>query len=135
MFTHKCFIRKINQDIIEKLRMIGYEVVKPLITTSELKKVILCDNGFCYEYGFYPSDAIDCGENEDLFFAIASLQDDTDSDQWFVYPENDTWFICDYYDIDAERNAPSTRNSCQAAWFYKSHKASLEELIEKFKNK
>ena len=43
--------------------------------------------------------------------------------------------LCDYYDIEAERNAPSTRNSCQAAWFYKSHKASLEELIEKFKNK
>lgn len=133
MFTQKCYIRKVSDDIIHKLEMIGYEVVRPMITTSEVKKVILCDGGKCYEYGFYPKDAIDCGDNEELFLAIAALQDDCDSDQWFVYYPNDIWFICDYYDIEAERHAPSTQNSCQAAWFYDSHKATVEELMEKFK--
>lgn len=30
---------------------------------------------------------IDCGTNENLFLALAALQDDTDNEQWFVYPK------------------------------------------------
>lgn len=34
---------------------------------------------------FTSTGYIDCGTNVDLFFALAALRDDTDTEQWFVY--------------------------------------------------
>ena len=76
---------------------------------------------------------INCEENEDLFLAIAALRDDTDDSQWFVYPPENIWFICDDDDINYARE--NIRESVQAAWFHCSHKATVEELIEHFKEK
>lgn len=38
----------------------------------------------------------DCGENEELFYALAFLRDDNDSDQfqWFIMP-NGEWRLCE----------------------------------------
>ena len=76
---------------------------------------------------------IDCGTNESLFLAITALRDDTDDSQWFVYPPENIWFICDDDDINYARE--NIRESVQAAWFHCSHKATVEELIEHFKGK
>ena len=76
---------------------------------------------------------IDCGTNEELFLAIATLRDDTDDSQWFVYPPENIWFICDDDDINYARE--NIKDSVQAAWFHCSHKATVEELIEHFKEK
>lgn len=76
---------------------------------------------------------IDCGTNEELFLAIAALRDDTDDSQWFVYPPENIWFICDDDDINYARE--NIKDSVQAAWFHCSHKATVEELIEHFKGK
>lgn len=35
-------------------------------------------------------DVFDCGTNEDLFFALAVMRDDTDIHQWFIY-DNRSW--------------------------------------------
>lgn len=78
------------------------------------------------------TNAINCGTNENLFLAIAALRDDTDDSQWFVYPPENTWFICDDDDINYARE--NIRDSVQAAWFHCSHKATVEELIEHFKS-
>ena len=46
---------------------------------------------------------IDCGDNEELFLALAALRNDTDINQWFIYNSMDCiieklrtidWFIC-----------------------------------------
>ena len=29
-------------------------------------------------------DEIDCGDNEELFFALTALRDDTDKNQWII---------------------------------------------------
>lgn len=134
MFTQKCFIRKNTPELREKLKNLGirhnsFDDNEGEWLASNYGMFISVFPGF---ENLHDED-IDCGTNEELFLAIAALQDDTDEDQWFVYPKENKWFVCDYYDIEAERNAPSTRNSCQAAWFYKSHKATVEELIEHFK--
>lgn len=76
---------------------------------------------------------IDCGINEELFLAIAALRDDTDDSQWFVYPPENSWFICVDDDINYARE--NIRESVQAAWFHCSHKATVEELIKHFKEK
>lgn len=65
--------------------------------------------------------------------AIAALRDDTDDSQWFVYPPENSWFICVDDDINYARE--NIRESVQAAWFHCSHKATVEELIEHFKEK
>lgn len=77
-------------------------------------------------------EVIDCGDNEDLFCAIAVLRDDSDKNQWFVTEEEMHWinqnawmpvgsfiFSCihNYTDIDG-----------------KVHKATVEELIEHFRS-
>lgn len=69
-----------------------------------------------------------------LFFdaAIAMLRDDTDDSQWFVYPPENIWFICDDDDINYARE--NIKDSVQAAWFHCSHKATVKELIEHFKS-
>lgn len=70
--------------------------------------------------------------NEALFLAIAALRDDTDDSQWFVYPPENIWFICDDDDINYARE--NIKDSVQAAWFHCSHKATVKELIEHFKS-
>lgn len=133
MFTHKCYIRKINKEIFEKLEMLGYEIVQSPITTSEVKKITLCDNGVCYEWGFYPENAIDCGENENLFLAIAALRNDSDINQWFVYNNTDwenedlkeiTFFLCKEKNVKSEMCCNLLYNDCR--------KATVEELIKHF---
>ena len=65
---------------------------------------------------------IDCGTNEDLFLALAALRDDSDKKQWFVhdYQYQKVWIFSEMEDYGKE-------------WFV--HKATVEELIEYFKEK
>lgn len=52
--------------------------------------------------------------------------------EWFVYPPENIWFICDDDDINYARE--NIKDSVQAAWFHCSHKATVKELIEHFKS-
>lgn len=148
-FTTPCFIRKNTPELRRKLEELGYIKNSP-------KWMDDCNIIWAYQYseekGFdtphyvianafdIPFDKhsrlcgkfIDCGTNENLFLAIAALRDDTDDSQWFVYPPENTWFICDDDDINYARE--NIRDSVQAAWFHCSHKATVEELIEHFKS-
>lgn len=90
---------------------------------------------------------IDCGINEQLFLALAALRDDTDKGHWFVldtdwgsinYPESiipkGTFIQClvDKWNIDVlEDGSPNPISSRNIP----AHKATVEELIEHFKNK
>ena len=148
-FTTPCFIRKNTPELRKKLEELGYVKNSPIWTDN-------CSIIWAYQYpvkGFdtpnyviansfdIPFDKhsllcgefIDCGTNEELFLAIATLRDDTDDSQWFVYPPENIWFICDDDDINYARE--NIKDSVQAAWFHCSHKATVEELIEHFKEK
>lgn len=146
MFTHSCFIRKNTSDLREKLYKLGYNIhnIKPnseCIATSYVNENAVG----IYEEQFDTtnphrtwncSGRIDCKDNEELFLAIASLRNDTDKNQWFVYDSTDCviekyrhyeWFIC-------------TEDNIEDMLFYDSnylntHKATVEELIEHFNTK
>lgn len=143
-FTTPCFIRKNTQELRKKLEELGYLNDSPEWTVD-------CSIIWAYQYpmkGFdtpvyviadsfdIPFDKhsalcgkfIDCGTNEDLFLAIAALRDDTDKYQWFT--DGNKWIMCSaikfssywvYNDIDVNIDTV--------------HKATVDELIEYFKEK
>ena len=87
-FTQPCFIRNVDNNkfpLIVALERLGYSGMymsyRNNIGGSNL--VCECQTWHCTDSDNKP-DAIDCGTNEQLFLAIASLRDDTDLSQWFV---------------------------------------------------
>ena len=135
MFVQRCFIRKNTKELRDKILQLGnrttiFDENYDMIIANP--KNIICgntrfkDDEYIINLGY-----IDCNTDENLFLALAALQDDTDDGQWFVYPKEDKWFKCTCNDINLEREYLS--DSIQSAWFHKSHKASVEELIEHFK--
>ena len=91
------------------------------------------------EYGLYSveffsniphpdeTDSVDCGTNEELFLAIAALRDDTDDNQWFT--DGNDWLLWRYMKVGMYyQDMPEIL-------FEKWYKATVEELIEHFKEK
>lgn len=137
-FTTQCFIHKNTANIRNRLKELGY-YCNPYLGWHNLFTCVFGINSV-YSLDDYDTNGlkeidglIDCGTNEDLFLAIAALRDDTDKNQWFVYPNENIWFICNDYDINYVREY--IRDSVQYAWFHCSHKATVNELIEHFKTK
>ena len=92
MFTQKCFIRKNTKEITSIIENIGYR----LLFTSRRNegKFLVCANKFCFgQDDKIPDNYIDCGDNKELFFAVASLRDDSDNFQLFFNNED---FDCRY---------------------------------------
>lgn len=141
-FTTPCFIRKNTPELRKKLDELGYRLFG-----AELNEDLCIFTE--PEYGLYSveffsniphpdeTDSVDCGTNEELFLAIAALRDDTDENQWFT--DGKDW---------AYRLRPSYCAPCVT--IYKTlafdhipedfkmenyHKATVEELIEHFKEK
>ena len=150
-FIQPCFIRKNTPELRKKLEELGYKPSYQMTLYPDVYKNIAVCNFFGSKYyGISDDEAarpghiidaiknrgmIDCGDNEELFLALAALRDDTDINQWFIYNSMDCiieklrtidWFICD-------------ENSIEDFAFYDSlyllcHKATVEEIIEHFKN-
>lgn len=135
MFTQSCFIRKDTQELRDKLKEVGLEP-HPCIMPKACA-FLFVNRGFYSqnEIGYQEETerAIDCGENEELFLAIAALRDDTDKNQWFIYDSMDAviesfrvyeWFICNEDKIEDMMFYDSH--------YLNTHKATVEELIEHF---
>lgn len=75
--------------------------------------------------GYWYDSDIDCEENEQLFLALAALRDDSDYMQWFTNGEK--WIQNKQNDIEIIRYG--TGNPINF------HKATVEEIIEHFKDK
>lgn len=87
-FTVKCFVRKIDNKLINRLEKLGYKDgyslgIHPAVVethtatipkTGEWTLAAFCDSW---------KDYIDCGENVELFMALAALRDDSDIFQLF----------------------------------------------------
>ena len=143
-FTQPCFIRKNTQELRRKLEGIGYVSCCPFDSRCDAICVFV-RNGKA-EYLNFKIDEdfevnikdsfpfVDAGTNEDLFLALAALRDDSDKNQWFAsnYWDKkgspDEWRFCtqdDYKDFFGD--CPYIRN------YDDYHKATVEELIEHFK--
>lgn len=134
-FIQPCFIRKNTPKLKNRLEELGY------FPPSEIwydENFAICtiyrDNKGEYftfkidedfEKIIVPSyPYIDCGDNEELFLALAALYSDSDYMQWFT--DGMEWYQNKQNDIEVIRyGAGSPINF---------HKATVEELIEHFKN-
>lgn len=127
MFTQPCFIRKDTPKLRKKLKDLGQREN----TFDDFSgKWIAANHGMFISVseGFQNlcKEDIDCGTNEQLFLAISSLRNDTDKNQWFTDGVN--WVLCDEFKFSSY-------------WVYNDinislntiHKATVEELIEYFK--
>ena len=174
-FIQPCFIRKNTTELRKKLEELGYEPNFSMGKYPEVyKNIAVCNFFGNWYYGVSddettrPGDItdaiknrgmIDCGTNEELFIAIASLRDDTDFNQWFVFPkivtktipgycgttigmdgnvrviEGYDWFMQDANNTDwSDRiNAELALCTDDEEKMYVPHKARIEELIEFFK--
>lgn len=150
-FIQPCFIRKNSPELRKKLEELGYKPSYPIFQYPEVFKHIAACNFFGSKYYGVSDDEvshhgeikdaiknggmIDCGENEELFFALAALRDDTNENQWFiarrtmwdenyngeitVYYEEGEWLLWDYYSF--MEDIPSD-----------FRKATVEEIIAHF---
>lgn len=150
MFTQPCFIRKYSEELCKKLEYLGLELINSGGTTldchnydgkghhkmiEEGRAIITYQSshyGVIYDIDDVTKKGrVDCGTNEQLFLAISALRDDTDKNQWFT--NGDDWILCDFLHLS------------EHFYFYKidkidldidsMHKATVEELIEHFKDK
>ena len=97
-FTTHCFIRKNTPEIREKLEELGYKDYGKLRLYGD-PIIIYCDANIFFtspfvlegeQYRGKYDKFIDCGDNEELFLAVAALRDDTDYMQWFMIPNTKT---------------------------------------------
>ena len=121
MFTTPCFIRKNTPELRKKLEELGYN-----------QHPSYYDNGqhLYLNRGFYHTNVvgyteeikrmIDCGTDEELFLALAALRDDTDYMQWFT--DSKLW-------EKSNSDLPSHYMQLEG------HKATVEEIIEHFKDR
>jgi hypothetical protein len=122
-FTTPCFIRKNTEELRKKLEELGYKMLSPIEYDN-----LECSNGWVNDIKS-PNDCngIDCGTGEELFLGIAALRDDIDIDQWFT--DGKEWFQCQYL------KAGMHYQDKPEILFEKWHKATVNELIEHFKEK
>lgn len=143
-FTTPAFIRKNTTELRMKLERLGY-YLHPECIDDDRGNYLFVNREYYLNrplgYSEELSRSIDCGTNESLFLAIASLRDDTDKEQFFV-TEVKFGSINDPYTI-IEKGA--FLKCCMDKWKIPknkfdsmgipSHKATVEELIEHFKGK
>ena len=151
-FTTRCFIRKNSKELQKKLADIGYSICRCANFTNAEWINTLPINGTVHGKGYFDAEmefpdwtvekelsrfvyenpsSIDCGENEELFLAIAALRDDSDIYQWFIIDIEaylnirvGDWFI-------ATDRIGGKHVGTQIEPLY-CHKATVEELIEHF---
>ena len=153
-FLYKAFIRKNSPELRAKLEDLGYTNGAWETPRFHYPYLSVWPNpkfGLFKGEGFYMTeddyrldgkvweykpreDVIDCGDNEELFLAVAALKDDTDKEQWFIYDSMDCkveqlrdrfWFKCEEDKVED--------HMFYDAMFLNCKKATIEELIEHFK--
>lgn len=142
MFTAKCFIKKNTPELLAKLEQMGY--VQALHKEDYNTIGLSVDQGDIFPLRIDDIPIltkelfIDCGDNTNMFLAIAALRDDTDKYQWFYStgwtdfegnPLPDKWVFCDQDTLEHFAWVNNSPNSYKTGW----KKATVKELIEHFK--
>ncbi len=131
-FTTPCFIRKSTKELTDKIyRLRGRSGINfwhseyLTLLLAEEEEFTCLDDDFGNANRLIDRGYIDCGENEELFIALSALRYDTDYKQWFT--DGKDWFLCQYLKVGMHyQDKPEIL-------FDKWHKASVNELIEHFK--
>ena len=128
-FIQPCFIRKSTYKLRKKLEEFGYRLFGAELN-EDLCIFTLPECGL-YTIEFFSNilhpeenDSIDCGNNEDLFLAIAALRDDIDKNQWFT--DGDLWLKC------GDETCDENIEYYISVYGKSFHKAFVQELIEHF---
>lgn len=146
MFTISCFIENNNLELVEKLENLGYINCSNCHSFDEkyliaFKGEYLSDNNID---SLSKERWVNCGTNEELFLAIAALRDDSDKNQWFVTEKEKHWV--QWFVTEKEKYWVNQGTFMPIGSFIFSyvdnyskydkevHKASVEELIQYFKN-
>ena len=135
MFTTPCFIRKNTPELRKKLEELGYNRYPLWMadwSDDDSRYVYLVTDVLYYTYPQKPTNPkngeyIDCGDNEELFIALAALRDDTDKWQLFVFDGID---VPDYF----LQKGDMWICSLDKHLVKNCHKATVEEIIEHFSN-
>ena len=135
-----CYIRKNTPEIQERLKKLGV----PQNDFDEGDRPWIA-----YNHGLWISvdeghdrlfrGEIDCGNSEDLFFALITYNKDIDKNQWFFStgwtdyagnPLPDKWVYCDQNTLEQFALVNNSPNSYSREMW---KKATVEELIWHFK--
>ena len=121
MFTQECLLRNVGEakmHVMLELTKRGYSPMYLNFENNVGGNNMVCEmqTWHCTDSDNKP-DAIDCGENIELFLAIASLRDDTDKYQWFT---------------DGNITEMSTEDLPSKYMMLEGHKCTVEELIKIF---
>ena len=157
-FIQPCFIRKNTTEIRNKLEDLGYKPSYPIFLYPEGFKYIAVYNSFGSKYYGVSDDEvshhgeikdaiknggmIDCGDNEELFLALAALRYDTPINSFYWF--NRRLVKCeDKTEKHTFLNGFVTILKCRCiddpnVWFGVEEcflrKATIEEIVEHFNN-
>lgn len=126
MFTRECLLRNVGETkthVIYELTKLGYSAMYMKFENNVGGNNVVCEGQtwHCTDSDNKPH-CIDCGENIDLFLAIAALRDDSDYMQWFT--NGDEWLQNKQNDIEVIIYGPNNPINFR--------KATINELIEHF---
>ena len=150
MFTASCFIRKNTPELRKKLEELGYttgawetpHLEYPYLQTYPNSKWGLfkgdayyiteddyrCDGNV---WTYNPKEGvIDCGDNEELFLALAALRTDSPDYQWFLWEHNDGEY---HPELEESWKQYIPGEHWEEWWWFEVRKATIEELIKHFK--
>lgn len=150
-FIQPCFIKKNTPELRKKLEELGY--IPPYkiwsdenfaictIYRDNIGEYIVFKIDDDFENVIKPSyPYIDCGTNEELFLALAALRDDTPINSYYWF--NDKLVMCySMFDLNINQSITYRFQSvdnpkiCFPSNIYNMRKASIEEIIEHFKDK
>lgn len=128
-FTTAAFIRRNTSELRKKLERLGY-YLHPECIDDDRGNYLFVNREYYLNrplgYSEELSRSIDCGTNESLFLALASLRNDSDIHQWFT--DGEKWVISDIHSL------LELKEYFQLIKFdySKTHKATAEELIKHF---
>lgn len=131
-FKLKCFIEQNTNSIRNKLDDLGYI---PTCPYDDAYNGLMTDGQYYFpinEEYLNDSEIINCEQNQELFFALAALKDESivDNNGNIIYDDKNQWFTTD----DCSNWFLSTEEFCgkRLVSSQRWHKATKIELIQKF---
>lgn len=132
MFTQHCFIRKNTPELRAKLKELGWRENALDDFSSEW---LAANYGMFISVmpGFekYNPNDIDCGNNEELFLALAALRDNSDYMQYFICGGN--FVLCDREDWLDMYSVLRSGNKYSIKELDNAYKANTIDIVTHFK--
>lgn len=141
MFLQSAFIRKNTPELRKALEALGYKASFGNINNDSIATSSITNTYSCISMSIFDNEnphinwkangkRIDCGDNVNMFLALAALRDDKPDYQWFLWEHNDG----EYHPEENESWRQYIPGEYwEEWWWFEVRKATVEELIEHFK--